>query len=134
MSIVNSVATAFIDSGELYQNTGVSLSGTTTTAVPASSGSFLPTISRGIAHCRHYTGGGTSPTISDITVTGTDGTKTTNLGWYHPATAIAMTTGILVELRWDFITDLLLTSISFAVTMTGTSATCSGDYEVVGTP
>jgi len=141
MTFTRRLATIFPGFGQgqmndtLFLNANQALtSGQNTVAVPAS-GSFSPTISAGKVRIKVYAGAGTSPTLTDIVVTATDGTTTVTFpqGAYHPSVAVSMTTTSIIDFEFDFITDLNLTSFSFKITLAGTSPTATADIEVLGT-
>lgn len=74
--------------------------------IPAT-GLLAPTCSAGRIRIKCYNGA-TGITVTDITVTATDGTNTVNLpqGKYHPSTALALTTTAWLEWEFGFILDV----------------------------
>lgn len=141
MAINNSVTkiSPGLGSGALAQSLANALSGTAqqTTTITLTAA----TATRGYVRARVYpTYGGTSPTLTDITITGSDGTNTVTFASFHPGTAIALSGAtVFVEYCHPFCVELMgsvttgLSSISFLTTMGGTSPTASGDFEVVYT-
>lgn len=123
----------------LFLEANVALSGTgqQSTAIPASSGAFAPAISTGKIRYKIYGGGGTSPTLTDVVITATDGTNTVTLGSgvLHPSSAIAIGTGTtgMIDTEIDFILDISATSFTIKTTLGGTSPTASMDVEVCAT-
>lgn len=140
MTFTNRLATIFPGFGQpqsndtLFLNQNVALSGTSqqSNTIP-STGSFVPTLSRGKVRVKIYAGIGTTPTFTDLVVTGTDGTTTVTLFAFHPNAAIALSTTGIVDLEFDFICDLNLTSITIKTTLGGTSPGATMDAEVAGT-
>src|SRR5271170_437715 len=72
----------------LYKNLGVTLSGTTTVVLP-STGVFTLGTTSGKVRIKVYSFGGTSPTVSSVLYTATDGTNTVTFASFNPATAFA---------------------------------------------
>jgi len=149
MSIVNSVSTYTGVGNELYTSVNVVLSGTAqqTKTVPAT-GSFSPAVNRGYWRCKVYNGGGTSPTLTDLTVNGYDGTNTVVVDNFHPGTASTLSATAYVDVLSDFLFDYTTagggasgsllqygaTVLQFLTTMGGTSPTATADYEVAAQP
>jgi hypothetical protein len=109
--------------------TAIVIAATTTT--PSSGGTPFnldgaPPPSRGKYHIRSNTVN--ASTTTSITVTATDGTTTVLIGTVTAAAGIA-----LDETR-EFNTDLSLTSLSFNITLGGSTFTASFDIEVSMTP
>ena len=135
MSILNPAASITPGFGAATVNVQVlattcSASATTTIALPAS-GAFTPvSASLGYVHLRLTRVAG-SP-VAVVNITGTDGTTTEQLA--ETLTFAAMGASSNVNRVVPFITDLDLTSISVAVTLTGVSATCNADCEVAANP
>jgi hypothetical protein len=122
----------------MFLNQSLALSGTgqQTSIVPSTTSvTFSPTISAGKMRIKISAGAGTSPTLTDILVTASDGTTTVTFanGVFHPNTAVALSTTSIVEFEFDFICDLNLTSFTIKTTMGGTSPTATMDVEVLGT-
>lgn len=149
MAIQVSAATFGGVGEQLVQSLAVALSGTAqqTTRVPAS-GSITPQVNRGYIRAKVYNGGGTSPTLSDITFQAADGTNTVFIDNVHPAAAVALSTTSWVDVLIDFIVDTFGTSggaagnlispgatfFNVLTTMGGTSPTASMDVEIVAEP
>ena len=127
----------------------VALAGTVQQSKPVpSSGSFSPAINRGYWRCKVYNGAGTSPTLTDLTVTAGDGTNTVTLDNIHPGTAITLSSTSYADVCSDFIFDYTTsgggasgsliqygaTVINFLTTMGGTSPTATADYEAAAQP
>lgn len=120
----------------VFTQTNVALSGTgqsTTTLPKTSTWTASQTLSAGYVRVKVYGGSGTSPTLTDVVITGSNGTITTELAALHPNSAIALSATSYVELLFPFITDLTLTSISILLTMGGTGPGSTLDCEVAGT-
>jgi len=121
-----------LDTSFLAANTALSGTGQASTTLP-SSGSWSPTISKGRGRIKIYSGTGTSPTLTDILVTGSDGTNTVELFVFHPNTAVTLSSTSLLDLLFNFMTDLNLTSITIKTTLGGTSPGATMDAQISGT-
>lgn len=127
-----------LSNDSLFYQSGVSLSGTTqqSTTLP-SSGSFAApnTLSKGYLRIKIYSGGGTSPTLTDLVVTATDGTTTVTMGQFliHPSTAFALASNAVFDDMQPFLLDINATSFTVKTTLGGTTPTASMDVEVSGT-
>jgi hypothetical protein len=79
-----------------YHNYGVALSGTAQQSAGVlpptgvNSGLFAVPFSTFKLRIKVYNGAGTSPTLTDITVTVTDGTNTVTVWSFHPGTAVTL--------------------------------------------
>ena len=131
----------------IYQNLGVTLAGTTTVVLP-STGTFALATTAGKVRCKVYAGGGTSPTVSSIAFTATDGTNTVEFGSFNPAAAVALSATSWIDILVDYILDTVsgatggggtagqlinpgAVKFSFIITMGGTSPTAKADVEIV---
>ena len=151
MAIVNSVgtATAGYGSGYLVQKVAQPLvDGANTITL---STSVVP-LARGKIRVKVYGAAGTSPALTDIYATATDGTNTVRLGALslHPAAAVALSTTSWVEMIGEFLLDTGLvsgnggasgdligtgaTSFSVVITISGTGETATADVELCGEP
>lgn len=124
MSIVNSVGTFTGVGAQLVQQTGISMNGAgpTTTTVP-SSGSFSPVVNRGYVRVKVYNGGGTSPTLTDITLQAGDGTNTVTLDNFHPGVAVTLSSTSFADVLFDILLDSLATGGGSTGTLSGGGAT-----------
>ena len=124
MSIVNSVATYTGVGAQLVQQTNISMNGAgpTTTTVP-STGAFSPVVNRGYVRVKVYNGGGTSPTLTDITLQAGDGTNTVTLDNFHPGVAVTLSTTSFADVLFDFLLDSLTTGGGATGTLSGGGAT-----------
>lgn len=120
------------DTQFLNQNVALSGTGQQSNTIP-STGSFAPTISTGKVRVKVYAGIGTSPTLVDLLITGSDGTNTVEIAQVHPNSAVVLSSTSLFDEVFDFETDLNLTSITIKTTLGGTSPGATMDAEVAGT-
>lgn len=134
MTIVNSAALVSPGFGSpiVAARANVSMSGTAqqTFTVP-SSGSLAPTCRTGYVRFKTTGGGGTSPTLTDILITATDGTTTVTIDNFHPNTAITLSATSTADYLKEFCIDINATSVSVLTTMGGTAPTSTGDVEIV---
>jgi hypothetical protein len=136
-----------IRNDSLYLQTGIALSGTVQQSSPIpASGTILGTTA-GRIRFKLYNGGGTTPALTDILVTASDGTNTVPIYWLHPNAAITLSTTQWIDTWFDYLLDTAAsgsgggaagqllpggaTSFSFKSTMSGTSPTASLDLEIV---
>jgi hypothetical protein len=112
---------------------GVALTDGANTVTVPSSGSLTPTISAGKVRVKVYNGTGTSPALATLTVTVTDGTTTEAVFYYHPSSALALSSTAWADFLIDFQSELNCTSVSAVATLSGTSEGASMDIEVLGT-
>ena len=124
MAIVNSIGTFTGVGAQLVALTGISMNGAgpTTTTVP-SSGSFSPVVNRGYCRVKVYNGGGTSPTLTDITLQASDGTNTVTLDNFHPGVAVTLSATSFCDWETEFIFDSLATGGGSTGTLSGGGAT-----------
>ena len=148
MAIVNSVATATAGygAGLLYQSlANVLADGANTITVTIS-----PSMQSGKIRVKVYGPSGTSPAVTDLYASASDGTNTVRLGALsvHPASAFALTSTTWFEMIGEFLVDTGLasgnggstgvmitqgaTSIIVVVTISGTSEAALADVEVCG--
>lgn len=132
-----------------YQNLAVALSGTApqTTNLP-SSGTFPIAYSTGWVRVKIYGGGGTSPTVTQVKIVGTDGTNSVVLDVFNPGTAHNLTATSWYDRSIDFLVDVAATGagggasgqlialngvnlIQIITTLGGTSPTASMDIEAL---
>ena len=158
MAIVNSVATtgAGYTSGFLTQRTGIAISSGTGYSIPVTGSVSGNPVYRGKVRIKIYNGIGTSPTVTLLTSSITDGTNTVVLpaGSYGTGTTpitptIALTSTNWLELTFEFLVDysaagggatgtLLGPGTAAAVVLTitptlgGTSPGATMDVEVYG--
>ena len=98
-----------------------------TTTTPSAGGTAFnldggPPPSRGKFRIRSNTVNGS--TTTSVIITCTDGTTTLQIG------AVTAAAGVAIDETREFTTDLSLTSISFAITLGGSTFTASFDVEV----
>lgn len=88
-------------------------------------------LSRGWVRARFSQATGTTPVVSALTVTATDGTNTVAIpiGFFTSPTLSATTE---IEYLAPFFSERNLNKFTFTVTMTGITPTAQGDFEVVG--
>jgi hypothetical protein len=132
MAIVNSVVIETPGQGSpiLVQRLAFAgVDGVNTVTFP-STGSLAPTCRCGTLRIKVSAGAGTSPAITTVTCTATDGTTTENFADCNPAAAFALTSAHNWERIFKFVLDINATSVSALVTMTGTSETSTIDAEL----
>ena len=130
-----------------YTSLAAALTGTTTVVLPTT-GVFTLGTTCGRVRIKVYAPGGTSPTVTSIDCTATDGTNTVKFASFNPAAAVSLLTTSWLEFVADYILDTAsgstgsggaagqllnggATKFSFIVTMGGTSPTASADLEIV---
>lgn len=118
------------------QNVALSGTGQQTNVLPAAlptSWIAANTLSAGYAQIKISAGIGTSPTLVDIVLQGSDGVNTVTLGVIHPNSAITLSSTSQCEFLIPFQTDLTLISMTLLTTLGGTSPGATLDWEVLGT-
>jgi hypothetical protein len=115
-----------------WRKQGVALS---TATSPLTSTLTLPkTIQKGKIRIRTSNVGTLAGTFS-FSVTGTDGTSTVDLANIPASGSISIASnGNEVERIFEFMTELLLTSVSVIATQTGAGGTSTLDWEIFGQP
>lgn len=93
-------------------------------------GSLAPTVRSGWFRVKCYNGTGTSPAVTAVVVTATDGTTTETIFTRNPAAATALSTTAWVDFIIPFLLDINATSFSFVITMTGTTEGGKADVEI----
>ena len=75
--------------------------------IPAT-GVLVPTTTAGRIRLKIYNGGGTSPTLTDLVITATDGTNTITLlqSLVHPTVAVAITATAWMEFEFEYLLDV----------------------------
>lgn len=153
MAIVNSVATvtAGYGSGALTQRTGITVSSGTTYSLPSSGSVNENPVYRGKIRVKIYNGAGTSPTLTKLQISVTDGTNTVIVEDLNLSTAVTLSTTNWFDHTCEFLLDtstagggatgtLLSPGNSPAIvvqvvpTLGGTSPACTMDIEVCGEP
>lgn len=150
MAIVNSCATFTGVGAQLVQLVGVSFNGTgpTTTRIPSGSTNLSPVVNRGYVRAKIYNGGGTSPTLTDITIQAGDGTNTVGLDNYHPGVAVTLSSTSFADVLFDVLFDSLATGggasgalsgggatfFNVLTTFGGTAPSALGDFELAVEP
>jgi len=153
MAIVNSIATYSGEGYQILQSTAQTVNAAALTVrVPLASASpstFSPAVARGLWRVKLYNGGGTTPALVSVTLTGTDGTNTVTLDNFVPVAAITISTTAYVDVMGDFILDTASSStgglsgtlifggatyFTFTFTASGTSYTFSCDAEIAAAP
>ena len=152
MAIVNSVATAGpgYGSGFLVSRTAIAVSSGSASAVPATGSLTIP-IYRGKVRVKIYNGAGTSPTLTKVQISITDGTNTVIVEDRNFGTAVTLSSTNYYDGVFNFLVDyttagggatgsLLGPSNSPAMvvnvtpTLGGTSPAATMDIEVYGEP
>ena len=130
----------------LYKNLGVSLAGTTTVVLP-STGTFTLGTTTGKVRCKIYGFTGTSPTVTNVLYTATDGTNTVTFASFNPTVAFAGSSTAWLDLFEAYLLDTAsgttsggtvgqlinggAVKFSFIITMGGTSPGAKADVEIV---
>jgi hypothetical protein len=133
----------------LVSSYGVALSGTgaQTTTIPAT-GSFILAFYAGWVRVKVYNGAGTTPTLTDVKITASDGTNTVTLASWHPGVAATLSSTAFADVLLPFILDISpagggstgtliqlgATSISVVTTLGGTSPAATMDIEMIKIP
>lgn len=149
MSIVNSIATYSGEGYQLIQSLAQVVSAAALTVKVPTTGSISPAVTRGLWRTKVYNGGGTTPAITSVTLTGTDGTNTVTLDNFVPTSGITISSTAYIDVCGDFIFDTAAsstgglsgtlifggaTSFTFTFAVSGTSATFSADCEIAAAP
>jgi hypothetical protein len=93
-------------------------------------GSLAPTVRSGWVRVKCYNGTGTSPAVSTVVITATDGTTTETIYVRNPAAATAISTTAFVDFIVPFLLEINANSFSFVITMTGTGEGGKADIEI----
>ena len=134
------------DSSYLQTGLAMTTSGSPQTWPLPASGSFSTPFSAGKVRFKVYGGGGTTPTVTTVKFTATDGTNTVTLFQLNPAAGILISTTTWMEFYFEFMFDVaasggsgtvgqMLASVgganaaSLITTMTGSSGTASLDID-----
>jgi hypothetical protein len=138
-----------IKNDTLYLGSGVALTEAgNPTLVPIPATGVILGTTAGKIHMKIYNGGGTTPTVTDILVTASDGTNTVRVFEYHPNVAAPINATNWFERYFEYLLDTApttalaggvngallpggATSFSIAVTLGGTTGTASLDWEIV---
>ena len=124
-----------LQNDKYFLNAAVALSttGQGTTTLPSTSTWTAPfELSAGWVRVKIYNGTGTSPTLTDLLITGSDGTTTVQIAQVHPNSAVTLSTTSWFDEIFPFFVDLTLTSITIKTTLGGTSPAATMDCEVGG--
>ena len=153
MAIINSVATAGpgYGSGFITSRTGIAVSSGSASAVPATGSLTIP-IYRGKVRVKIYNGAGTSPTLTKLQISITDGTNTVIVEDRNFGTAVTLSSTNFYDGVFNFLIDystagggatgtLLAPTVSTTAivvnvtpTLGGTSPAATMDIEVYGEP
>ena len=136
------------DSSYLQTSLAMTTSGSPQTWPLPASGTFSTPFTAGKLRLKIYNGGGTTPAVTNIVVTFTDGTNTVYpmQGLYHPTSAVTISSTAWIEWYFDFMFDVassggsgtvggMLATVgganagSVITTMTGSSGTASLDID-----
>lgn len=117
-----------IQNDTLFLKTAVSL--TTTGEQTNSLTGLTPAIKSGWIRIKVYTGGGTSPTLTSVRISVTDGTTTEWIAEVSPATAYTLAANNQITLSFPFLSELAVTQVNVLTTLGGTTPTASLDIEV----
>jgi hypothetical protein len=149
MAIVNSVATYAGNDWQIIQSLTQTVSAAALTVRVPLTGSISPAVARGLWRAKIYNGGGTTPAITSVTLTGSDGTNTVTLDNFVPTAGITISSTAYIDVMGDFLLDTAATStgglsgtlifggatsFTFTFAVSGTSATFSADCEIAAVP
>ena len=130
MAIVNSVKTLFPGAGNVTEYVSLLAQAVTAgTATAFTLTGFVNYVRSGKIRVK-TTAAPASSTITGIVITGTDGTTTVTLGSYA---YVATTAAQLVDLLFEFISELNLTTVTVTITEAGGTAP-TADIELAGNP
>jgi hypothetical protein len=131
------------------QSYAIALSGTNpqTNSLPAT-GTFILPFYVGWIRIKIYNGAGTSPTVTDIKITASDGTNTVTMASWHPGVAASLSSTAFLDVVLPFLIDTTVagggstgtlsttgaTSISVITTLGGTSPAATMDIEMLKVP
>jgi hypothetical protein len=152
MAIVNSVATAGpgYGSGFLTARTAIAVSSGNASVVPSSGSLALP-VYRGKIRVKIYNGGGTSPTLTKLQISITDGTNTVIVEDRNFGTAVVLSSTNYYDGVFNFLVDYTTAGggatgsllgpanspamvVNVTPTLGGTSPGATMDVEVYGEP
>ena len=153
MAIVNSVSTIGpgFGSDSITQRTGIIVTSGTTYSIPSTGSVNLNPIYRGRMRVKIYNGTGTTPTVTNIQASITDGVNTVLIGEFAPTSAAAINATNWVDTLFEFLLDystlgggatgtLLGPGTAVAIvgqivpTLGGTGPGCTMDIEIAGAP
>jgi hypothetical protein len=138
-----------VKNDNVYLGTGVALTEAgNPTIVPIPATGVILGTTAGKIRLKIYNGGGTTPTVTDILVTASDGTNTVRVFEYHPNVAQPINATNWFDRFFEYLLDTATlstgaggaagqllpggaTSFSIAVTLGGTTGTASLDWEIV---
>lgn len=152
MAIVNSVATttAGFGSGLLDQRTAIAVVSGSASSIPAS-GSMLVAKYSGKIRVKIYNGAGTSPTLTKLQISVTDGTNTVIVEDLNFGTAVVLSSTNYFDHTCEFLVDFSTAGggatgtllgpanspamvVNVTPTLGGTSPAATMDIEVCGQP
>lgn len=149
MSIVNSIATYSGEGYQLIQSLAQTVTAAALTVKVPTTGSISPAVTRGLWRVKVYNPGGTTPSITSVTLTGTDGTNTVTLDNFVNIATLVISSTAYMDVCGDFILDTAAsstgglsgtlifggaTSFTFTFVVAGTSSTFSVDAEIAAAP
>jgi len=149
MSIVNSIATYGQEGFQIIQSLAQAVSAAALTVRVPTTGSISPAVARGLWRVKVYNPGGTTPSITSVTLTAGDGTNTVTLDNLVPTATLVISSTAYLDVMGDFILDTAATSsgglsgtlifggatfFTFTFVVSGTSATFSVDAEIAAAP
>lgn len=133
----------------VYQNLNVAISGAgpSNVTIP-SSGSFPIAYSTGWVRAKIYNGGGTTPAVTQVKTTVSDGTNTIVIDQFNPTVAHSLSATSWFDRIIDFLADVAatgagggasgqlialngITSITVAVSLSGTTPSATVDLEAL---
>lgn len=149
MSIVNSIGTYSGEGYELIQSLAQTVSAAALTVRVPLTGSISPAVTRGLWRVKVYNPGGTTPSITSVTLTAGDGTNTVTLDNFVPTATLVISSTAYLDVMGDLIIDTASASsgglsgtlifggatfFTYTFVVAGTSATFSVDAEIAAAP
>lgn len=149
MSIVNSIGTYAGQDFQVIQSLAQTVTAAALTVRVPTSGSISPTVTRGLWRCKVYNPGGTSPSITSVTLTAGDGTNTVTLDNFVNTATLVISSTAYMDVMGDFICDTAASStgglsgtlifggatfFTYTFVVAGTSSTFSVDAEIAAVP
>jgi len=147
MAIVNSIATFSGVGAQVIQNIGAAVTATAVTIRVPAAGSISPAVTRGYWRFKIYNQT-VAITITNVTISGQDGTNTAQVDNYAPIGGLAISATAYLDVTSDFILDTSAagggatgtlifggaTFFNFLINSTGAGGTAAGDFEIVAVP
>lgn len=130
MAIVNSVKTLFPGFGNVTEYIAAPATNLPINAATATALTGFTNFVRSFKLRLHIITAPAASQITAIKITGTDGTTTTT--FYQDATA--RTAAETLDMFWDILSDLNLTTVTITVTLANAGSAMTADIEIAGNP